>query len=306
MNSFAMILVSIIAFTAPTLSFAESVFDDVQLGDDVEYVVRLQNGDVLSGSVVRFVSDAQEGEGIKLKTSIGTATIYANQIIDMYERRERYRHGHRIFVMPTAAPIGNDHFIGDFELLVLYGGVGIGDIVSITAGRSVIPTVQASDQFSVVNAKATLLQSASDNDLYGGISVAVGGNLAYLNADNPMSHIYGVATFTKKRTSFSAMIFTKTGGDNLSIVELGDIGDFSVPYANGSLGIGLGIDTKFTHRHDLHFIAEFWSVDIDKLTNVALLLGVRLGNESVSADFGFAVFTEPIAAPFASFSWTPF
>jgi hypothetical protein len=36
------------------------------------------------------------------------------------------------------------------------------------------------------------------------------------------------------------------------------------------------------------------------------MLGLRVSNTAVSADFGMAFFTAPAIAPYFGFSWTPF
>ena len=99
----------------------------------------------------------EEGEGIKFSTEIGTATIYEDQILEIKKVKNYYRQDHRIYLLPTANPIGNNHFIGNFELLMFYAGAGISDIVSITAGRTFMPSIRSDQQLSVANAKVTLL-----------------------------------------------------------------------------------------------------------------------------------------------------
>jgi hypothetical protein len=49
-----------------------------------------------------------------------------------------------------------------------------------------------------------------------------------------------------------------------------------------------------------------WNSDITKPSNSGILLGFRIGNSNVSADFGLAIFTTPYFIPFTSFVWTPF
>ncbi|MBK9246539.1 MAG: hypothetical protein IPM69_00115 [Ignavibacteria bacterium] len=116
--------------------------------------MRLKTGDILTGYIVELVTDETEGAGIKIKTAIGIATIYAKQIADLRLQEEANRHSHRLYIMPTAEPIGSNHFIGNYEGVFLYAGAGW-KFLSVTAGRTFVPTVPSSEQFSVMTAKAT-------------------------------------------------------------------------------------------------------------------------------------------------------
>ena len=85
-----------------------------------------------------------------------------------------------------------------------------------------------------------------------------------------------------------------------------DDNTINMKYENGNVGIALGLDTRIGSSRTLHFIGELWNSNITKPTNTAVLLGLRLAGQSVSADFGLAFFTQPFAAPFMSFVFTPF
>ena len=92
------------------------VLDGVDRRGDTRYAVRFaeknqQGGELLIGTVVDIVSDEKEGKGIKLKTAIGTATIYESQIVEITALDDLYRHAHRVFLLPTAEPIKGNHFI---------------------------------------------------------------------------------------------------------------------------------------------------------------------------------------------------
>ncbi len=268
------------------------------------YVITLLNGDMLSGPVVELINDPKEGEGIKVKTEIGTATIFANQIKSIYLKDDYYRHKHRVFLMPTAEPIGSDHFIGSFELLLLYGGFGISDYLSVTAGRSLVPGIASREQFSMINAKVSLFSMDFKSDIQN-IALAIGGNLAFINSRNKLSHLYAVTTIRFDRTRVSASIFTKTGANDYYILTAqSNIEDLI--YEDGSFGLAAGIDTKIPKWHTMHFIGELWNSNVEKPTNTAIFLGLRHCNERISADFGLALFTQPFVIPFFGFSWTPF
>lgn len=270
------------------------------------YYLRLISGDVLSGVLVDVFDDEERGEAIKLKTAIGTATIYAVQISELTLMDEVYPHAHRIFIMPTAEPIGSNHFAGLYELFFLYGGVGIADIVSVTAGRTIVPFVPASDQISIVNVKATLYREENET-MPGHIAFALGANLAWLNASNQFLNMYGVATFTGARARITGVLFYKATGEDAIVANAGTIGSTLINYERGSVGIGVGLDTKLTDgRYDVHVIGELWNHNIARPTNTAVMLGVRLWNTTFSADFGLTFFTAPAVVPVANFVWTPF
>lgn len=271
---------------------------------NTEYIVRLNNGDLLSGFVIEIINDPEDGEGIKLKTVVGNAIIFANQIIEINPKAEQYRHGHSIYLLPTAEPISNNHFLGIYELMFLYAGAGLGDIVSITAGHSFLPGIASNQQISVMNVKLSLL-SVEFEDVARKMTLALGGNLAYVNSHNRFIHLYGVSTIELSRTKLTASVFAKTGSKDVYDIYFGN-NRIDLIYEDGSFGIGLGVDSKLIKRHDLHFIGELWNSNVAKPTNTAVLLGLRLCNSSFSSDFGITFVTVPYMIPFVSFKWTPF
>ncbi len=280
--------------------------DDIRPNADIRYYVRLAGGDILTGPIVEVFDDEREGPAIKVKTAIGTATVYASQIEELTPLEKAYPHSHRVFIMPTAEPISNNHFIGLYELLFLYGGAGIADIVSVTAGRSVVPSVPASEQVSVLNLKATVYRE-EQQDMPGHISFALGANFAWLNDRNRLINLYGVGTFTGARARITGALFYKAAGEDVVTARAGTIGSTDINYARGAVGVGVGLDTRLTNgRYDLHVLAELWNHDVGRPSNTAVLLGLRLWNTDFSADFGIAFFTAPAIAPVANFVWTPF
>ncbi len=299
-----LILILIFVIHSTALFSARDILKNILPSDEIVYVLRLNNGDIISGYVTEMMNHPEYGEGIKISTELGIATIYAKQIVEINPEKEHYRHGHRVFLLPTADPIGDGHFIGMFEVLFLYGGIGIADIVSITGGRTMIPQIAPDQQISDVNIKATFLHVPFES-MEGYMSFAVGMNFAYVNAANRIINPYIVATFVGERSRITGNIFFKTGSEDFYNVRFYDQ-LFNMQYANGAVGIGLGLDTKFSKRNDLHFIGELWNNDITKPTNTGVLLGLRLANTNFSSDFGMAFFTEPFFAPFVSFVWTPF
>ncbi len=281
--------------------FPDNVVDD----NSTIYQLRLLNGDIFTGTVVEFVSDSIEGEGIRFRTTLGKAVIYSSQIAEITTIEEAYRQSNRLFIMPSADPIGKNHFIGLFELLFVYAGAGYGPI-SITAGRSIIPGMTSSEQLTLLNGKYTFARIPNET-MPGGVSIAAGVNMAWANDANQLIHPYFVSTFTLTRTRVTASIFGKFGsaGDAFTVSAL-RYGDIPVIYPNGSFGLALGIDTRFSERHGLHFIGEFWNADLTSPRKSVAMLGLRICNTAVSADFGLSFFTAPAIAPYFGFVWTPF
>ena len=155
----------------------------------------------------------------------------------------------------------------------------------------------------MLNAKLTLVNIEWDN-MPGGMKMALGGNLTFINDKNRLSHLYGVVTFYGDRTDISATVYTKTGAEDYYQPrfnnELVDIN-----YENGAFGVALGITTKITARHGFYFLGELWNNNIAKMTNTALLGGLRVCNSNFSADFGILFFTVPYIIPVVNFVWTP-
>lgn len=284
--------------------FAGEFVDQITNNPEDVYIVRLKNGDLISGKIMEVVHDLEEGDGFTIGTQLGTATIFENQIAEMHLKSAYDRSDHRVFLLPTAKPIGSNHFVGAFELLFLYGGFGVSDFLSVTLGRSVIPGVPGYHQLSVANIKLTAY-TFSIESVNADISLAAGGNLAFVNDKNRVGNVYGVATYSGERTSVTAGVFTKISGSDFYIVNAGE-NVFDLRYANGSFGVAFGVDSKFSSKRDLHFIGEIWNSDVNNPSKSGVLAGFRLGNEQFSADFGFAFFTQPLFAPFTSFCWTPF
>lgn len=290
--------------TLPASDVRPYPVEEIEPSEVVEYLVRLNNGDLISGNILDVVEDEEYGAGIEMRTEIGTAIIYADQIAAVWPVEDYYRHSHRIFLLPTAYPIGDDHFIGNFEIFMVYAGIGFWDYVSVTAGRTFVPGIPSGDQISVFNAKWSIY-SMQFNEYLQEIAFAAGANLTFLNHDNKFVHGYGTATVDFGRTVLTGTLFYKTGADQIIDFHLQNY-THTFLYTNGSWGLGAGMDVKLSDRRDLRFIGEIWNSDFAMPTNSGVLLGFRLNNERFATDFGIAVFTQPFAAPFVSFVWTPF
>jgi hypothetical protein len=278
-----------------------------QIRDDPDRVffVRLINGDVLTGPLLA-VERSDDGVALRIGATIGRAKVYLREIAFLRAIDDAYRHRHRGYILPTAQPIGDDHFLGVWELAFLYAGGGIGPI-SITGGRTLVPGIPMSDQFSVVNVKVTVHEA--DNGLVEGGKqyYAVGVNGAWLNDKNFMGHVYGSATFTGRRTQVTTTMFAKVSGEDLATINVGTlVNPFVLPYANGAIGIGLSLDTRMPSFNDLHVIAELANADITRPANTILYLGLRTASSSIAMDFGIALAPGPLAIPAVAFAWTPF
>lgn len=293
------------------------------------YRIRLTNGDMITGVITdkdtdRAIADEPERTYIKFKTDVGLLKIYADEISDIILKDASYRHNHRLFFMPTAESIGNNHFLGSWELLMLYGGAGIGDILSITAGRTIIPTLSSQEQFSLINAKV-LLYATPPSDVPVRTKLNIGGTTVYESETDEtgrialaggvqwtalqqarISTVYTVGTYTQGRSALSALLFYKAGGDETIFLSGRQLGSTLFRYPSGAFGVGLGLDVRFPERNDIHFIGELWNADISRPVGTAVILGIRLTNSTLSADFGIATTTNLDILPVVNFVWTPF
>ena len=294
--------------TATTISFSIENEELLRIEYDVDerYVVRLNTGEILSGPIIE-ISEDDAGAWVMIGSTIGNAKIYAQEIAWISTSDRSYRHSHRGYILMTAQPIRDDHFIGLIEGVMPYLGFGIGDVFSMTGGRTVIPGIAWSEQISMVNTKFTLYSAPNGLVEEGEQYYALGFNAGWLNDVNFMGHVYGVATFTGKRTQVSTMLFAKVAGKDVYTVTGSDFfNPFNVNLANGTFGVSLGLDTRFPELQNLHFIGELWNADLTRPSNTALYLGLRLASTSVAMDAGFTIIPGPALVPTVAFAWTPF
>lgn len=302
----------------------EQLENDLRDDPDREYVFRLVNGDIVSGPIIdieawdlflrpgtdsmylRKLRKQSFGFDVTVDALTGKLKLDSRNIAYFERRYEAYRHRHRGYIIPTAQPIGDDAFIGLWEIGFLYAGGGVGPL-SITAGRSFVPGIPARDQLSLVNVKATVAEA--DNGLVesGKQYYALGFNGAWLNDKNFIGHAYVNATFTGARAAATTTFFTKVAGPELMQVNLGTLVDaFNLPLANGAFGVAISIDTRFPDFHDLHAVMELANADITRPGNTLLYLGVRTALSSVGMDFGITLAPGPTVIPAVAFAWTPF
>lgn len=267
------------------------------------YLIRLINGDLLEGV---FIGEALVQDSLpawRFRTFIGTATIARREIAELVE--QGYRHLHRIFLQPTAEPIGPNAFLGLAGLFALYAGIGFQDWLSVVGARTLLLNVPATEQLWALNAKFTLLSSANVL-MPGRVSLALGAQLSALNTANQLLHLYGVASFVGERSHLSALLFAKAAGPDVLTVRAGPWGAMTFGYATGALGLGIGLDVRLLSRRDLHLLAELWNSDIRSPSRTGILLGVRLANTLMALDFGIFWFGYPYAIPAANAVCTPF
>jgi hypothetical protein len=210
--------------------------------------------------------------------------------------------GYRHFIMPTGKPIEGGYF-GFWELAFLTGGYGFGDVLSVSGGFTVLPTVSVHSQFGYLQAKLTLYDDQ-------GFSVAAGANLLALTTDNTLLHLFGALTYElPNQTRFTGLLFYKIYGNtpqgaNTTLVTVNVVpyGAFTFNYTGG-LGAGLGFDTPLSNNKNVRFVAEAWSHDLTEPTAFAVLGALRLESQNFSSDFGFMFFTLPLLVPVANFVW---
>lgn len=201
----------------------------------------------------------------------------------------------RHFLMPTASAVKGG-YIGAWELAFLQAGVGIGDVLSITAGFTAMPTVAFRSQFGFVNAKFTI----ADEEMF---AFAVGGNFLRLTSTHLYYHLYGVGTYQHEdKTRISGMVFFKASGADYPIVDVRPYGVFDFAYG-GPLGAAAGFDTPFMDIGNMRLVGEIWNHDIQTPSKLMALLALRVESTRFSSDFGFTFFTLPLIAPVANFVW---
>ena len=89
-----------------------------------EVVIRLFNGDIFTCIVKDLEYESGTLNAISIQTQIGKTKVFLKEIAEILPSSQNNRNSHRIYLLPTAEPIGKNHFIGNFELLMLYGEIG--------------------------------------------------------------------------------------------------------------------------------------------------------------------------------------
>ncbi len=210
--------------------------------------------------------------------------------------------GYRHFIMPTGKPIEGGYF-GFWELAFLQAGYGFGDVLSVSGGFTIMPTVAFRSQFGFLQGKLTLFDDQ-------GLSLAAGLNYLRLTSDNTLLHLFGALTYEAPNNSrFTGLIFYKVYGatplgSNTTLITVNVVpyGAFTFNYTGG-LGAGLGFDTPLAGNSNMRIVAEIWNHDLSEPSALGILGALRLESQSFSSDFGFMFFTLPLIAPVANFVW---
>lgn len=202
----------------------------------------------------------------------------------------------RVFFLPTANAIGAGHgFISDYELFALYGGVGIGDVVSVTAGTTLVPLLAFSSQISTAQVKATFVQDD-------GFAMALGGSVTTVSSANTYSHLFINSSLLVDSTWYTLAFYYKLGGPDFAAVDAAPFGNFAFSYT-GSLGIAFGVDIAVRNHADMHIVAELWNHDVANPRHTMILGGMRIGNDVLSGTFGLVFTPVPFIFPMANFSY---
>ena len=263
--------------------------------DSLAYIVVLKGGDTFRGNVVDY-----DDSTVTIRTEFNRIRVPKREIDEFVEIKGRYGRRPHHFLMPSASPNGPGGFIANYELGFFYGGVGIGEAATITAGMTTIPGFSLASQIYHANAKVTVEQSEV-------VELAVGATYTFITTREPYAHLYGVATMPIGTGRFSTMILYKVSGGERAPVRLDGFGNDTTRFTlfyEGALGVGLGFDAPLFGRDDMAIFAEIWNNDVTQPSNTASVLGVRLFNEDLSADFGLSLISGgPFVVPVTSFTW---
>ena len=145
----------------------------------------------------------------------------------------------RIFLMPTAIPIGAGHgYIADYELFLPYAGAGFYDMLSLTGGMTIVPGAPLGSQAYTAMLKATLVSSD-------GFAFALAGNILDISTANTYFHLYSVITAAWDSTWISGALFYKASGPTIAVENAGVLGSFAFTYT-GNLGAALGFESPIS------------------------------------------------------------
>jgi len=266
------------------------------------YKLSLKDGSTIIGELIK-----QDTSGLKFKTLSGIIVIIPKdkissiEIIDKdaidkidkidkvvieektVEDEEYFEDpsSSRLFLFPTAKPMkSGDVSFSIYELYFPNLSIGIQDIVTLSVGMSIIPNFE--NQIIYLAPKITPYQSEN-------FSVAIGG--IYLKPIQERSSesfglFYGLGTYGNKKTSFTAGITFGYSSEEI----------FNDPL------IIIGGDIIFSEN--LKIITENW-INV-KGEGSIVSLGFRFFTKKLSADLGFARYTDFDEDGFPFIPWVGF
>lgn len=240
----------------PILSHAQTETDTTRI------VMELKDGSKLIGII-----QTEDSLSVHFLTTGGIAAIVP-QIAIRYKypdnrppvRTDSIRSGpvidpssSRLFFMPTGRPIGTGRgYFSAYELFFPSVGFGIGNLVSLTGGMSMLPGVN--DQIYYIAPKITVYHSPV-------LSLAVGG--MSFGADNEaQTDLYAVGTFGNEKAALTVAAHVPTD-----------------PVERSNLVIGGELQTSAR----IKLITENWIFE----QSVLYSFGFRFFSERLSADLAF-------------------
>lgn len=278
----------------PIVEFCQqhNVGGQPKFNDNIYFSVHLTNGDILTCNILACIKNIHElneivGSNVAPSQALIQAKasqtadslpfvpfiiaryldedllIYEDEIIKIkastFEPNHFKWQEHSTFLMPTANPIMNNHFIGNYEIFLITGGVGIANFLSVTGARSFIPLTPADKQISLLNVKMSLPKISLQPMTNSNLAFAVGLNYAQINADNKLWHIFGTATYNVLSSSpanVSVGAFYKLGYQEFPSTAVLFERQFIFDYQDGAFGLYFGLEKHFNTRKDVSLLLE--------------------------------------------------
>jgi len=230
--------------------------------------LELKDGSDVVGKIVSITDTTlffRSLSGIEMTVPIFAITDYeelnGEVVGDVYYRKDPNQS--RLFIAPTAQPIGSGKvYFSDYMVFFPSFAVGLGNVVSVGAGMTLIPGVE--DELFYLNLKVTVANASFNKN---NLCFAVGGMYANSTQNNSdgQSVIYGLGTYSRGVLSFT-----------LGIIDL--------PSNNGkSLQLFL-FGGELRLSQSVKLISENYYSSNDN-TGV-YSMGFRFFGEKVAADFG--------------------
>jgi hypothetical protein len=262
--------------------------------DNTRYVIELKSGDSFRGVITGSTDSA-----ITIEADVGRVSVRRGLIARIMPLASVYRDRPFHFLMPAATANGPGGFVSNYELGFFYGGFGIGDVVTISGGLTLVPGMEIRSQLFHINGKITFWRNETFEN-------AIGVTYTLVTADHPYTHLYAVWTFPSGGARYSAMIFGAISGEAEAPIAITPLGSDTVRFnfrKDNNPGVAFGMDAPIFGRDDIRLLGELWNADVTKPQNSAAMLGVRLLNEHLSADFGLTLTPGPAVLPVVSFHW---